>query len=133
MQPSHPNCQQVLRATVLEGRGSRGAFIAGKQAFLRAPSGEDVMSFAAELLAAEGLSSPDLLKSLPDLPRGRWFVRLEQAPREDFASQTDPLLCAAILGLSGTTFYSRDRPVIWTPDRLGRAVTLYRLGNFYGN
>lgn len=133
MQPSTPNCQQVLRASLLKSRGRRGAFIPGASAVLRPPKDMSALEYAGTLLEKAGLPSPATTCDLPDLPRGRWIVRVESTPAADFAEETDPLLCAAILGLSSATFYSPDRPVVWTQDRLARAITLHRLGNFYAD
>lgn len=133
MQPSTPNCQQVLRATLFQSRGRRGAFIRGASAVLRPPKNVAIVEYAGALLHQAGLGSFTAVRDLPGLPEGRWVVRVEVAPQADFAEDVDPLLCAAILGLSSTSFYSPDRPVVWTQDRLSRAITLHRLGNFYGN
>jgi hypothetical protein len=133
MQPSTPNCQQVLRASLLKSRGRRGAFIQGASAVLRPPKDMTALQYAGTLLGKAGLHSSAATCHLPELPRGRWIVHVEAVPAEDFAQDTDPLLCAAILGLSSATFYSPDRPVVWTQDRLSRAITLHRLGNFYAD
>lgn len=133
MQPSTPNCQQVIRASLLKNRGRRGAFVRGATAVLRPPTHMTVIEYAASLLKKAGLGSPAAVRDLPDLPKGRWIVRVEAAPDVDFADGIDPLFCAAILGLSSTSFYSPDRPVVWTHDRLARAITLHRLGNFYAD
>lgn len=133
MQPSTPNCQQVLRASLLKSRGRRGAFIQGVSAVLRPPKDMTALQYAGTLLGKAGLHSSAATCHLPELPRGRWIVHVEAVPAEDFAQDTDPLLCAAILGLSSATFYSPDRPVVWTQDRLFRAITLHRLGNFYAD
>jgi len=133
MQPTSPNCQQVLRASLLKNRGRRGAFIPGASAVLRPPKDMTALEYARTLLGKAGLHSPAATCDLPELPQGRWIVHVEAAPAEDFAEDIDPLLCAAILGLSSATFYSPDRPVVWTQDRLSRAITLHRLGNFYAD
>jgi len=133
MQPSTPNCQQVLRASLLKSCGRRGAFIPGASAVLRPPKDMTALEYAGTLLGKAGLHSPAATCDLPELPTGRWIVHVEAAPAPDFAEDTDPLLCAAILGLSSATFYSSDRPVVWTQDRLSRAITLHRLGNFYAD
>lgn len=133
MQPSTPNCQQVLRASLLKNRGRRGAFIPGASAVLRPPQDMTVVEYAGSLLEQAGLNSPSAVHDLDRLPKGRWIVRVQPAPEADFAEDADPLLCAAILGLCGTSFYSPDRPVVWTHDRLSRAITLHRLGNFYAD
>jgi hypothetical protein len=133
MQPTSPNCQQVLRASLLKSRGRRGAFIPGASAVLRPPKDMTALEYAGTLLGKAGLHSPAATCDLPGLPQGRWIVHVEPAPAADFAEDTDPLLCAAILGLSSATFYSPDRPVVWTQDRLSRAITLHRLGNFYAD
>jgi hypothetical protein len=133
MQPTSPNCQQVLRASLLKSRGRRGAFIPGASAVLRPPKDMTALEYARTLLGKAGLHSPAATCDLPELPQGRWIVHVESAPAEDFAEDIDPLLCAAILGLSSATFYSPDRPVVWTQDRLSRAITLHRLGNFYAD
>lgn len=133
MQPSTPNCQQVFRASLLKNRGRRGAFIKGASAVLRPPKEMTTLEYAGTLLKKAGLSSPADVRNFPELPKGRWIVQVEAAPAPDFAEDTDPLLCAAILGLGSATFYSTDRPVVWTQDRLSRAITLHRLGNFYAD
>jgi hypothetical protein len=133
MQPTSPNCQQVLQASLLKNRGRRGTFIPGVSAVLRPPKDMAIVEYAGSLLKKAGLPSPTAVRYWPELPIGRWIVRVEPAPGPDFAADTDPLLCAAILGLSSTTFYSPDRPVVWTQDRLSRAITLHRLGNFYAD
>ena len=133
MQPSTPNCQQVIQASWLKNRGRRCAFIQGATAVLRPPAHMTVIEYAASLLEKAGLRSPTDVRDLPGLPDGRWIVRLEAAPGVDFADGMDPLFCAAILGLSSTSFYSPDRQVVWTHDRLARAITLHRLGNFYAD
>jgi hypothetical protein len=133
MQPSTPNCQQVLQASLLKSRGRRGAFIPGASAVLRPPKDMTALEYAGTLLGKAGLHSPAATCDLLALPQGRWIVHVESAPAADFAEDTDPLLCAAILGLSSATFYSPDRPVVWTQDRLSRAITLHRLGNFYAD
>ena len=118
---------------MLKSRGRRGAFIPGASAVLRPPKDMTVLEYAGTLLGKAGLHSPAATCDLPELPQGRWIVHVEAAPAKDFAEDTDPLLCAAILGLSSATFYSPDRPVVWTQDRLSRAITLHRLGNFYAD
>ncbi len=133
MQPSTPNCQQVIQASLLKNRGRRGAFIQGVSAVLRPPVDTPIVEYAGTLLKEAGLHSPTAVRDLPDLPKGRWIVRVNLAPDKDFAKDTDPLLCAAILGLSSTSFYSPDRPVVWTHERLKRGITLHRLGNFYAD
>jgi hypothetical protein len=133
MQPQHPNCQHILRASLLTDRGRRGAFIVGASAVLRPPPDKTLMEYLGELLKKSGLSSPEEVRKLPALPAGRWIVRHVPAPEADFAENADQLLCAAILGLSSPSFYSPDRPLVWTHDRITRAVTLYRLGNFYAD
>lgn len=133
MQPTSPNCQQILRASLLKKRGRRGAFIPGVSVILRPPKDATILEYAGLLLKRAGLASATAVTGLPGLPRGRWIVRQEPAPERDFAEDTDPLLCAAILGLSSPSFYSLDRPVVWTQDRLARAITLHRLGNFYAD
>ena len=133
MQPTSPNCQQVIQASLLRNRGRRGAFIQGVSAVLRPPPDTPFVEYAETLLKKAGLHSPTAVRDLPELPEGRWIVRLNLTPDADFAEGTDPLLCAAILGLSSTSFYSPDRPVVWTQERLKRAITLHRLGNFYAD
>lgn len=133
MQPSTPNCQQVVQASLLRHRGRRGAFIAGTCAVLRPPRNMTVVEYAGSLLRKAGLSSPTTVRDLAGLPKGRWIVHSAAATGADFAADIDPLLCAAILGLSSTSFYAPDRPVVWTHDRLARAITLHRLGNFYAD
>ena len=133
MQPSTPNCQQVLQASLFQSRGRRGAFIQGASAVLRPPKSVAIVEYASSLLRKAGLGSFTAVRDLPGVPEGRWIVRVQAAPEANFAEDADPLLCAAILGLSSTSFYSPDRPVVWTQDRLSRAITLHRLGNFYGN
>jgi hypothetical protein len=75
----------------------------------------------AKLLPDDAVIVADV-RGLPGLPAGRWIVRVEPAPEEDFATEADPLLCAAILGLSSTSFFAPERPVVWTNDRLARAA-----------
>ena len=133
MQPSTPNCQQVIRASLLKNRGRRGAFIQGVSAVLRPPPDTPIVEYAETLLKKAGLHSPTAVRDLSDLPKGRWIVRVNLTPGAAFAAGPDPLLCAAILGLSSTSFYSPDRPVVWTHERLKRAITLHRLGNFYAD
>jgi len=114
-------------------RGRRGTFRAGASAVLRPPPKVTLVQYAAKLLRDAGLSAPADVRGLPGLPAGRWIVRVEPAPEEDFAAEADPLLCAAILGLSSTSFFAPERPVVWTNDRLARAITLYQLGSFYAD
>ncbi len=133
MQPQHPNCQHILRASLLTDRSRRGAFIMGASAVLRPPPHLTLTEYLRELLLNAGLSSPEDARKLSALPSGRWIVREVAAPGPDFAQESDQLLCAAILGLSSPSFYSLDRPLVCTHDRLSRAVTLYRLGNFYAD
>jgi len=123
----------VLKASILNDRGRRGAFIAGPSAVLRPPGRMTVVEYADVLLESAGLASPGDLRNLDGLPHGRWIVRVEPAPPPEFAGDADPLLCAALLGLCSASFYSPDRPVVWTHDRLARAITLHRLGNFYAD
>lgn len=133
MQPSSPNCQQVIQASLLKNCGRRGAFLRGVSAVLRPPPDMTLIEYAGTLLKKAGLHSPSAVRDLPDLPKGRWIVRVNLAPDKDFAKGTDPLLCAAILGLGSMSFYSADRPVVWTHERLKRGITLHRLGNFYAD
>lgn len=79
-------------------------------------------------MKSAGLGSREELRDLPELPGGRWIVSSEDEPLEE---EVDPLLCAAILGMSGPSFYSPERPVVWTRGRLGRTIRLRRLGGFY--
>lgn len=111
----------------------RGAFIMGASAVLRPPPNLTLLEYHEKLWEKSGLSSPEEVRNLPGLPIGRWIVREVTAPGPDFAPETDPLFCAAILGLCSPSFYSLDRPLVCTHDRLARAVTLYRLGNFYAD
>lgn len=118
---------------MLKNRGRRGAFIPGASAVLRPPKNMTTLEYAGTLLKKAGLSSPADVRNFPELPKGRWIVHVAAAPTEDFAEDADPLFCAAILGLSSRTFYSPDRSVVWTQDRLSRAITLHRLGDFYAD
>ncbi len=89
------------------------------------------VDYAEQLLEVSGLKSRDSLRDLPSVPRGRWIVRRIDHFDADEGEQPEPLDCAAILGLSGPSFFSADRPVIWTRERLSRVIQLYRLGGFY--
>lgn len=131
MQPSTPNCQQTLRGSLLRKKGKRGAFIPGVRAALDIPAGVDPVAHAEVLLGAAGCRGREELRGLPGLPEGRWIVIDEKEMPEHWDHEVDPILEAAILGMSGPSFYSPERPVVWTRGRLTRAVRLYRLGGFY--
>jgi hypothetical protein len=108
-------------------------FVGGAQAILRPSEGKSHLEHARELLVSAGLSSMSDLRALPRLPTGRWVVRLVTNPSPDFAQECDPLWCAAILGFAGPTFYSSERPAVWTQDRLSRAITLHQVTDFYAH
>lgn len=131
MQPSTPNCQQELRASLFRGRGAARAFKSGPWVALRTPQGCNPVDYAESLLGQGGLRTRDELRDLGALPRGRWIVRAEKAEEVRGGEDLDPLICAAILGLSGPSFYSLERPIIWTRQRLSRAISLHKLGGFY--
>ena len=77
-------------------------------------------------------SDIEQLKLLPGLPSGVWICRDIVPGSENIEeSAGDPILHAAILGLCNGTFYSPNRPVIWTESRLRRRVQLFAVGDFY--
>ena len=133
MMPPSPNCEQRLIASLIEEAGQTRLFHKGVSATLNPPAGYSHLDHARKLLADAGLENTNALRSLPGLPTGRWIIRVLKNPPPDFLPTTDPLLSAAILGLAGPTFYSPERPIIWTRERLARAITLHRIDTFYEN
>jgi len=131
MQPSTPNCQQILRRSLFRKKGKRGAFVPGVRAALDIPPGADPVAYAEGLLAEVGCGSREGLSHLPGLPRGRWIVVEDHDGEGAVGHEVGPILEAAILGMSGPSFYSPERPVVWTRERLTRAVRLHKLGGFY--
>lgn len=133
MQPCTPNCQQVLRSSLFLERGRHGSFLAGPRVRLRVPPGTDPVTHAENLMRDAGVASREKLRGLPGVPGGRWIVVAGKADGEDGEDGADPLVSAAILGLSGPHFYCPNRPLVWTRERLGRSISLHRLGGFYGD
>jgi len=131
MSPQHANCEQKLLHSLLEKKDGTPLFREGATAILHPPPGLSHLEYARGLLEEAGLSSAGDLRALRGLPEGRWIVRLHAAPPPDLAEGCDPLLSAAILGLAGPSFYSPHRPLVWTQDRLARAITLHRIAGFY--
>jgi hypothetical protein len=95
------------------------------------PSGVEPVAYCEWLMAERGVVKRCDLRQMHGVPRGRWIVKTE-AEREG-ENGCDPLICAAVLGLSGSTFYSDERPIVWTRERLSRSISLHRLGGFYAN
>ena len=133
MRPLEPNCEHRLVASLVDGDKPARLFEAGLAAVLYPPAGISHLDYAKNLLAWGGLKNTNDLRSLRGVPAGRWIVRVLKNPPPDFGSTNDPLLCAAILGLSGPAFYSPERAIVWTAARLSRAITLHRVETFYGN
>jgi hypothetical protein len=52
-------------------------------------------------------------------------------PKVSEISKENLLRHALILGLCGPSIYDPQRPIIWTNNRLGRAVQLYETGRFF--
>lgn len=130
MGPIQPNCRHAIRATLLDGIGPKASFLRGLSAILRPPEGVSVVDYSSEILRDSGIDSPlDVL----GLPQGRWIVCLENSPDDDFARGTPPIMCASILGLSSHGLYLPTRPLVWTQNRLSRAITLYKVQSFYDN
>lgn len=90
------------------------------------------LEYCRRLLAQAEFSDVQHLKFLPGLPSGMWICRdIHPATAPVKALRGDKLLQAAILGLCNNTFYSPDRPLIWTESRLRRRVQLFAVGDFY--
>lgn len=111
--------------------GRRAPFLQGPLVSLGFPEGEDAVLYAEELIRQAGLGDRGKIRELPGLPTGRWIVLDEAIPRAEVRSEIEPLLSAAILGMSGPSYYCLGRPIVWTRERLGRVVSLHRLGAFY--
>lgn len=107
-------------------------FPAGFVACLSVNPGGSLLEFCRGLLVQAGFGDIQGLKSLPGLPSGMWICRdVCPATEPVEVSPGDNLLHAAILGLCNKTFYSPDRPLIWTESRLCRRVQLFAVGDFY--
>jgi hypothetical protein len=131
MSPQHANCEHKILVSFLEITDGDQKIQCAAPVVLRPPPGLSHLDHARDLLAESGLNSTADLRALPGLPAGRWIVRVHAQPLPDSPDGCDPLLSAAILGLAGPSFYSPARPVVWTQDRLSRAITLHRLPGFY--
>jgi len=131
MGPVQPNCRHAVQSSLLDGQGAGAYFRRGLSARLTPTNkGGRCIDYANRILKEACLTSP---LDVPGLPQGRWIVFLEKDPPDGFAAETPPLLCAAILGLSSQGFYFPSRPLVWTHDRLSRAITLYQVDTFYEN
>jgi hypothetical protein len=128
-----PRHTQKVRQSLLDIEAGPPLFRHGPVAVLRPPPNTSHLDYANELLADAGFSSVAGLRALPNLPTARWMVRVLAHPPPDFAEACNPLWCAAVLGFAGPSFYSTNRPAVWTPDRLSRAITLHRVASFYAS
>lgn len=133
MTPLPVNSRQKLLVSLLDGSDSCPPFRAGAKVVLYPPKGISYLDHANNLLAAAGLTNTEELRSLPGLPAERWIIRVLPNPPTEFRSSFEPLLCAAVLGLAGPTFYSSERPFVWTAKRLSRVITLHQVDHFYEN
>jgi len=126
------NCRHQVNCSLLRSIGKRTAFVVGPVAELPPKAEESFLEYCRGLLGQSEFSDIEELKFLPGLPSGMWIcrdIRPETGSVEE--SPGDPLLHAAILGLCNGTFYSPDRPLIWTESRLRRRVQLFAVGDFY--
>jgi len=130
MQPCTPNCQQLLKSSMFALRGATSSFRSGMTAYLSLPPEEDPVLHVERLVSSSGVKSREDLRKIKGIPKGRWIV-VENLSTTEFTGKMDPLVYAVLLGLSGPTFYSPERPIVWTRERLLRHITLYRLGGFY--
>lgn len=130
MQPCTPNCQQLLKASMFALRGATSSFGLGVTAFLALSPEIDPVAYVERIVYSSGVRSRDDLRKIRGIPKGRWIV-VDRPPPQKQEGKIDPLICAVLLGLSGPTFYSPERPIVWTKERLLRHITLYKLGGFY--
>ncbi len=95
---------------------------------LAARADEDVLGFAQGILNEAGLQDLEQLRNCGGLPSGRWLV----VPCSGGKTEQS-LLSLAVLSLSSSVFFERSRPIVATPKRLLRRLTLYRPRAFYGH
>jgi hypothetical protein len=134
MGPVPDNCRHQIDCSLLGSIEKRAAFLAGLVAALSPDSEGGFLKYCRGLLEQSAFRDIEQLKFLPGLPSGMWICR-DVRPDTGSVEQSpgDPVLHAAILGLCNGTFYSSDRPVIWTESRLRRRVQLFGVGDFYAD
>lgn len=90
--------------------------------------GTSVLEYARDLLGQAGFNDLEELRTLDGLPRGRLVCREFHG---GCVPTGTPIFQAAILGLCNASFYSFNRPVVWTETRLLRQVELFSVEGFY--
>lgn len=88
-------------------------------------------------LAECGFTSCDELRDHYRIPQTTLACRVlpkdTKLPKAKTIGKRRLLRHALILGLCGPSIYDPQRPVIWTNNRLSRAIQLYAPGRFYAN
>jgi hypothetical protein len=152
MGPPPNNCVHRLRSSLLKPAEAEQFFTPGLVLTFELKEARSRVERARSLLSGEGLSAATARSRFP-LPAGRWLCRPyldgqvhDDTPEEEigilggFAFTKDdgfrppemhPLHSALLLGFCGPSFYSADRPLIWSEARLSRRLVLYRATNFY--
>lgn len=132
MGPPDNNCRHQIDCSLLRSIGKRAGFVAGPVAAISPKQQGSLLEYCRGLLRQSAFSDIEELKFLPGLPSGIWICRdIRPEAGRVKKSPGNPLLHAAILGLSNGTFYSPDRPLIWTESRLRRRIQLFAVGDFY--
>jgi len=133
MGPPPDNCRHQVNCSLLGSIDKQAAFLAGPVAAISPKQEGGLLEYCRGLLRQSALSDIEELKFLPGLPSGMWICREIRSQAAPGDPPGDPLLHAAILGLCNGTFYSPDRPVIWTESRLRRRIQLFAVGDFYAD
>lgn len=132
MGPPPNNCEHIVDVSILDGATGEPLVEPGLQVWLTLPAAQSRVRYAQQLMKKAGIKTVEELRQLPGLPQGRWIcIDGSQENPAGAGEPADPLLSAAVLGLSAPSYYAPDRPFIWTEGRLGRRLRLYRPGRFY--
>lgn len=129
MGPSN-NCQQSIRRSLLRDSDGTAAFQIRLVCGLFPGPEKPFLEYARELLEKAGVAALQDLRGMQGLPDRRLICR-EMAGELADPPDRDPLLQAAVLGMCNASFYSPDRPLVWTESRLQRRVELFSVEEFY--
>jgi hypothetical protein len=129
MGPPPNNCRQPISRSLLRRQGKE-CFALRMVCGLFPPEGQSFLAYARELATQAGYANPQELATLAGLPPRRLLCQVPTKPIEANLPG-DPLLQAAVLGLTNEAFYGPGRPLIWTESRLRRRLLLYSVEGFY--
>jgi len=153
MGPPPINCIHRVHSSLLKPSAGHVFFTPGLVLAFELDDTTSRVARARSLMLHEGLRDLVVARDHFRLPAGRWLCRPfldgqvhDNTPevetgilggfgftRDDGFRPTtlSPLHVALILGLCGPSFYSADRPLIWSEVRLSRRLILYSATNFY--